>query len=98
MSVSETHHLLARLRQRRIGADQAGRAFDHGAFEPAGLNGKILGKKPRQRQAGLRRFAEPNRGERLLRQITAAGGDAEQPQIGAGAGQRRIGVLAVLAE
>ena len=98
MSVSETRHILARLRQRRIGADQAGRAFDHDAFEPAGLNGKILGKKPRQRQAGLRRFAEPDSCQRLLRQVTAAGGDAEQPQIGAGAGQRRIGVLAGLAD
>ncbi len=69
MSVSETHHLLARLRQRRVGTEQPGRAFDDGAFEPAGLNGKILGKKPRQRQAVLGRFAEPDRGERLLRQV-----------------------------
>ena len=45
LGASETHHLLARLRQCRIGADQARRAFDHGAFEPTGLNGKVLGNR-----------------------------------------------------
>ena len=58
----------------------------------AGLNGIILGEKARQRDAGSGLRAKPQRGERLLRQQAAAGGEAEQPQIGRGAGERRVGL------
>ena len=42
------------LRERRVGADHALRAFDDGAFEPAGLDGEVLGEKTRQRDARAR--------------------------------------------
>ena len=88
----------ADLRQRRLGAKNAGRAFDDGAFERAGLHGGILGKETRQCDAGRRFRAEAQRRQRLLRQQTAAGRKPEQPQIGRGAGQCRVGVLVEAAE
>ena len=53
----------------------------------------VFGEKPRDREARRRIAAETERRQSLLRQQAAAGGDAEQPQIGAGAGQRCVGLL-----
>jgi len=47
--------------KRRIGINHPGGAFDNGAFECAGANGKILGKETRDRQRRGGIFAEPDR-------------------------------------
>ena len=75
----------------RIGAEYAVAALDYGAFQRARLDREFSAKNraSRERAPPHRRRAVPPRAP--LSPKAAPGGKAEQPQVGARAGQRRIG-------
>ena len=60
---------------------------------PERLHRDVLGEEPRQRRAARAIAAVAQRGERLACQQAAAGGIAEQPQVGRGAGERVLRAL-----
>src|SRR3984893_7070900 len=84
------------LREEARDGDAAGRVGAVGPVRTMPLTPTLSPQSPGQARGGRgsrQRSSKAARGERLLRQKRAAGGERKKPQIGRGAGERRIAVV-----